>query len=125
MTSNTPTKKKKKETVSGFVSDLSPVKKSKNQKRSYFDFKFTSDTSQQRSVCFSPEKRRLLLAISTDEDSHAGCEISNFKTGDSGDMMITDFSTIRRCSLKFDKPEFNLVFTTIAELLNETPLYSM
>ena len=51
-----------KHPISGYVVNVSPLKISK-AKRSYFDFEKQNSTNQLQTVCFSPQKRRVIESI--------------------------------------------------------------
>ena len=113
------------EQITGYVVDISPIKMAKSKKRSYFDFSLLNENKQLRSVCFSPEKHKLLTKIHQEKSSNIGCEIKNFKNSDVGDLMVTNFTSIKRVKLNFDLPEVETMFTSIADINNEAPLYSV
>ena len=60
--------------LSGYLSEISLVKLSKDKKRKYFNFTIQNDNRIYRVVCFSPEKHALFNYISKD-DNNTGIEI--------------------------------------------------
>ena len=63
--------------LSGYLSEVSPVKFSNDKKRKYFNFSIQNDNSMFRGVCFSPEKHALFNDISKD-GNNTGMEIKRF-----------------------------------------------
>ena len=80
-----------KQPITGYVFNVSPLKVSK-AKRRYFEFEIQNSTNQSRTVCFSPEKRRPIESIATDEDQNIGCVLVNLKKSDNGDLLMTNFT---------------------------------
>ena len=63
--------------LSGYLSEISPVNLSKDKKRKYFNFAIQNGNSIYRGVCFSPEKHAFFNDISND-DNNIGIEIKRF-----------------------------------------------
>ena len=79
--------------MSGYISDVCPIKTSKDQKRKFFNFTMTDDVTSHRGVCFSPEKHKLFSNIAQ-EQSNNGLEIKRFKIAPQNqDIIITDFTS--------------------------------
>ena len=75
--------------VSGYLSEVSPIQVSKDKKRRYFSFSIQNDDTLHRCVCFSPEKRRLFNDIIRDS-SNSGFEITNFRSSDDKNHIIAN-----------------------------------
>ena len=108
--------------ATGYVVDISPVKQSRDGKRKYFDFKLQGQGMEQRAVCFSPEKFKLLSTISKES---AGCEVKKFKRGNCNEILINDFSSVRKIDVLFDKTNIPKTFTNIAKINNECGMYEI
>ena len=63
--------------LSGYLSEVSHVKLSKDKKRKYFNFAIQNDNSMYWGVYFSPEKDALFNDNSKD-DKNTGIEIKRF-----------------------------------------------
>ena len=74
---------------------------------------------------FSPEKRRLIESIATDEDQNIGCELVNFKKSDNGDLLVTNFTSMKRVKLNFEKLSLIISYSTVSEIVNEKPTYAL
>ena len=87
--------------VSGYLSEVSPIKVSKDKKRRYSNFSIQNDDTLHWGVCFSSEKHRLFNDTINDS-SHSGTEIKRFHSSDNNnDIIVNDFSSVK-------KTEFNL-----------------
>ena len=78
--------------------------------------------TQENSVWFSPEKHKLLKDI---EQEKAGCEIKQFKGTERNEILITDYTSIKKMKLGFMQPIHNAVFQEISTVENELPLFDM
>ena len=78
-----------------------------------------------RTVYFSPEKRRLIENTATDEYQNIGCELLNFTKSDNGNLLITNFTSVKRVKLNFEKPSLIFSYSTVSEILNEKSMYAM
>ena len=99
--------------MSGYISDVSPIKTSKDQKRKFFNFTMTDDVTSHRGVCSSPEKHKLFSNIAQ-EQSNNGLEIKIFKIAPQNqDTIITDFTSAKKTELTFEKKKLlkHLLFT--------------
>ena len=83
-------------------------------KRRYFEFEIQNSTNQSETVCFLPEKRRLIESIATDEDQNTRCDLVNFKKSDNGDLLVTNFTSVKRVKLNFKKPFLIISYTTVS-----------
>ena len=110
--------------ISGYVANVSPLKISK-AKRSYFEFGKQNSTNQLQTVCFSPEKRRVIESIPTDEYQNIGCELVNFKKSDNGDMLVIIFTSVKRMKLNFEKQSLIASYSTVNEIVNKKPINAM
>ena len=107
--------------VIGYVANISPIKTArKDSKRKYFDFDLITYGSKERTVCFSPEKHPLLQYIQKEK---TGCELKKFKRSDNSDIMITDFTSVRKLEPDFPNVEFKPEFESISKVINENALY--
>ena len=113
-----------KQPISGYVFNVSPLKVSKAN-CSYFEYEIENSTNQSRTVCFSPEKRRLIESIATDEDQNIGCELAHFKKSDNDDLLVTDFTSVKRVKLNLEKPSLIISYSMVSEIMNEKPKYAM
>ena len=104
--------------------NVSPLKVSKAN-CSYFEFQIQNSTNQSRTVCFSPKKRKLIESIATGEDYNIGCELVNVKKSDNGDLLVTNFTSVKRVKLNFEKPSLIISYSTVSEIMNEKPIYTM
>jgi len=111
------------ETITGFVTQVSPIKTAKsNNKRKFFDFLLTTNDKHERSVCFSPEKHKLVSEIC---ESKQGCEIKKFKRSDTNDIIVGDYTSVKRTKLDFNQGEVKTEMCSIAYILNESKLFEM
>lgn len=98
------------------------MKTSKTSKH-YFNFKLAPEQSENRVVCFSPEKRKLIANISEAKDT---VEIKKYKKGDTNDIFsMIDFSPVKRTKLFFKATDPPNEFHTIASINNECSLYEI
>ena len=104
--------------------NVSPLKVSKAN-CSYFEFQIQNSTNQSQTVCFSPKKRKLIESIATNEDYNIGCELVNVKKSDNGDILVTNFTSVKRVKLNFEKPSLIISYSTISEIMYEKPIYAM
>ena len=113
-----------KQPISGYVFHFLPLKVSK-AKCSYLEFVIQYSISQSQTVCFSPEKRRFIKTTATNEDQSIGCELVSFKKSDNGDLVVTNFISVKRVKLNFEKPSLIIRYSTNGEIVNEKPIYAM
>ena len=113
--------------MSGYTSDVSPVKVSKDRKRKYFNFIITDDATCgvcHRGVCFSPEKHQLFSSVAK-EESNNGLEVKRFRLAPQNqDIIVTDFSSARKTELTFEKHVVMHTFS-IDQIFNECALYDI
>ena len=65
----------------------------------------------------------MLAQIEEDKD---GCEISNFKCGEREDILVTDYSSVKRKKLSFTKsPSVATVYSSIADINNEFEIFQI
>ena len=60
-----------------------------------------TENSEERSVCFSPEKHKLISII---ESEKSGCELKKFKKSDPDDILVTDYTSVKKMKLSFEMP---------------------
>lgn len=101
---------------------MSPVKISRNKKK-YFNFTIQSKEAEERGISFSPEKHRLFSTLSS-EGEPSGVEIKKFKK-DGDDIIVSDFSSVKKTDLAFGKKEIPKQFSTVADVYNEKALYDI
>ena len=108
-----------KQTIAGYVLNVSPIKYAKRTNKPYFNADFETDKRVTDLVCFSPSKRELFAQVAT---NRGGCEITNANTNDQT-IIVSDYSTVRAKELGFTR---NSVYTfkTVAEVINEIALDS-
>ncbi|XP_057316783.1 uncharacterized protein LOC130657803 [Hydractinia symbiolongicarpus] len=90
----------------------------------HFDFNLIQLKKETRVVCFSPEKRKLFSEISTSENG-SGCEIKKYKRGNGDDIIINDWSSVKKAKLSFTAPIIAKKYLTIAQINNECSLYDL
>ena len=105
------------------MASLSPMKLSKpknshnNQMKppkQYFDFYLHGQDEVRRGVCFSPQKHKILDKISNSEHDQ-GCIIKKLKLNEENtDFVLTDFTTITKSKLAYDKAEHQQNFISLA-----------
>lgn len=105
--------------IVGYISDVSPIKQARESKRKYFDFTLNTENSEERSVCFSPEKHKLISII---ESEKSGCELKKFKKSDRDDILVTDYTSVKKVKLSFEMPAKQEVITEVATIKNECEL---
>ena len=67
-----------------------------------------------RGVCFSPQKHKILDKISKSQHDQ-GCIIKKVKLSEENtDFILTDFTTITKSKLAYDKAEHQLNFISLA-----------
>ena len=96
--------------ITEYITNLWPIKHKKSTDRKYFYFCLLTEKNSQWTVCFSPEKHKLLKVI---KDEKRGCEIKRYKTAEGNDILITDFTSIKKLTLDFSQPTHNAVFRKI------------
>ena len=78
---STPRKGTQVSSVSGYISNLTPCKQSRDGKKRYFNFTFQSETGENQGVCFSPEKHKLFRSIAEDQNENVGVELKKYQDG--------------------------------------------
>ena len=76
-------------------------------------------------MCFSTEKHKLFSRVTNEEDDKIGIELKKYKRGDNNDIFITDFTSVKRTELNFQKKMFQPTFKTITEIMNECAIYEI
>ena len=111
--------------VSGYLSEVTPIKVSKDKKRRYFNFSIQDDDTIHCCVCFSREKHRLFNDIINDS-SHFGIEIKRFHSSDySNDIIVNDFSSVKKTELNLERKTLQSKFCTIEQVINECVTYDI
>ena len=105
----------------GYISDISPIKKSKKGTK-IFDFTLETDKDVKRVVSFTPEKHKLLSSLSGTDNA---CEINKTKISATNDILITDSSTVKKVDSTFKKRGSTMVLQTIEMINNEAPLFQI
>ena len=108
--------------ITEYITNLSLIKHKISTDRKYFDFRLLTEEKSERTVCFSPEKHKLLKVI---KDEKSGCEIKRYKRTERNDILITDFTSIKKLKLDFTQPVHNAVFQEISTVENELSLFDV
>ncbi|XP_057310970.1 uncharacterized protein LOC130648873 isoform X1 [Hydractinia symbiolongicarpus] len=85
-------------------------------------FLLNTEDKMERTVCFSPEKHKLVSEVHKDL---TGCEIKKYKRSDTNDIIITDFSSVKKLAPSFELQTPEVVLKTIPAILNESMLYEI
>ena len=110
--------------VSGYLSEVTPIKVSKDKKRRYFNFSIQDDDTIHCCVCFSREKHRLFNDIN--DSSHFGIEIKRFHSSDySNDIIVNDFSSVKKTELNLERKTLQSKFCTVEQVINECVTYDI
>ena len=110
--------------VSGYLSEVSPIKVSKDKKRRYFNLSIQNDNTLHRGVCFSWEKHRLFNNINV--SSHSGIEIKCFGSSDNNnDIIVNHFSSVKKTDLNFERKTLQSKCFTIEQVINECAIYDI
>ena len=107
--------------VSGYLSDVSPVKVSKDKERKYFNFSIENDDTLYWSVCYSAEKHRLFISDRT----HSGIEIKRFRFSYNIDIIVNDFSSVKKTELNFERKSLQLKIFAVKQVINECAIYDI
>ena len=91
----------------------------------YFEFETQNSTNQSRTVCFSAEKRKLIESITTNEHQNIGCKLVNFQKPDNGDLLVINFTSVKRVKLNSEKQSLIISYSTVSEIVNEKPMYAL
>ena len=59
------------------------------------------------------------------KDEKSGCEIKRYKRTERNDILITDFTSIKKLKLDFTQPVHNAVFQEISTVENELSLFDV
>ena len=111
--------------VSGYHSEISPIKVSKDKNRRYFNLSIQNDDTLHQGVCFSSEKHRLFNDIINDT-YHSGIEIKGFRSSGNNNVIITnDFPFVKKIELNFEKNTLKSKFFTIEQVINECAIYDI
>ena len=79
-----------------------------------FDFCLHGQDEVRRSVCFNPQKHKILDEISKSQHDQ-GCIIKKVKLNkENTDFVLTDFTTITNSKLAYNKAEHQLNFILLA-----------
>ena len=82
--------------------------------KQYFDFYLHGQDEARRGVCFSPQKHKILDEISKSQHDQ-GCIIKKVKLNEEiTDFILTDFTTITKSKLAYDKAEHQQNFISLA-----------
>ena len=88
--------------MSGYLSNVSPVKTSKNLKQKYFNFTLTDNTNIHCGVCFSPEKHKLFSSIENKQSSNSDRELKRFTVAENDNIIVNDFTSTKQIDLHFE-----------------------
>ena len=90
----------------------------KNKTTKYFNFNIQSEEKKYKCVCFSLEKHRLFKEISNEPTQKCGTEIKRFKLqDDSSDLMITEYTVVKKRKLDFEPRTLQLQYTEITTIM--------
>ena len=104
-----------KQPISGYVFNVSPLKVSK-AKRTFWNTEFYQSITNCL-FAYWEHCYRWWTSI--------GCELVNFKKPDNGDLLVTNFTSVKRVKLNFEKPSLIVSYSTVSEIVNEKPIYAM
>ena len=105
--------------ITVYITNLSPIKYKISTDRKYFNFHLLTEEKSERIVCFSPEKHKLLKVI---KDEKSDREIKRYKRIERNNILITDFTSIKKLKLDFPQPVHNAGFQEISTVENELSL---
>ena len=70
--------------------------------------------------------KKLIKAIADDKDETTGCELGSVKRSESGgEILVNNFSSVKRTKFNFDKPTYTTIFSKVGEIINELLIYSI
>ena len=82
--------------------------------KQYFDFYLHGQDEVRRGVCFSPQKHKILDEMYKSQHDQR-CIIKKVKLNEENtDFVLTDFTTITKSKLAYDKAEHQLNFISLA-----------
>ena len=112
------------EVVVGYISELKDLKQfKKDRKREYFVFSLSTEKETQRTVCFSPDKYRLVSQVARE---NTGLEMTKFQRNDSNELILSTKSVIRKLAPDFDKQTEEMAkFTELETVINQSSLYEI
>ena len=108
--------------LSEYLSEVSPVKLSKDKRRKYFNFAIQNDNSLYLGVCFSPEKHALFNDISKDDDN-TRIEIKRFRSSKNNEDIIVN--SVKKTELNFERKDFQRKPFTVQQVINEFAIYDI
>ena len=82
--------------LSGYLSNVSPVQTSKDLKRKYFNSTLTDDANNHRGVCFSPKKYKLFISIEDKQSSSSSIELTKSKVSENDNIIVNDFTSANK-----------------------------
>ena len=105
--------------VSGYLSEVTSVKVSKDKKKRYFNFSIQNNDRLHCGVCFSPERHQLFNDI-INNSCHSGIEIKRFRSSDNNhDVIVNDFSSVKKTGINFERKTSQSKIFTIEQVINE------
>ena len=113
-------------TYSGYVLGLSEVKvgRKKDPLKSptkHFEFTLQSKRVEKRVVCFSPQKRRLILEAADRDD--IGSEVGNTKKNKCSEIVMNDYSLLEKNPLSYKREKQDCKYTTTDACTNSCEMY--
>ena len=108
--------------ITGHITNLSPIKHKISTDRKYFDFRLLTEEKSEQTVCFSPGNNKLLKVIKDEKSSR---EIKRYKRTERTDILINDFTSIKKLKLDFTQPVHKAVFQEISTVKNELSLFDI
>ena len=93
--------------LSRYLSDVSPVKLSKDKKRKYFKFAIQNSNCMYWGTSLSPEKHVLFNGIYKGHNN-TGIEIKQFRSSENNEHInVDDFSSVKKNRSKVQKERFS------------------
>ena len=71
---------------------------------------------------------RILGYSDTENDAgnlYITCELVNFKKPNNDNLSEANFTSVKRVKLNFEKLSLIISYSTVSEIVNETPMYAM
>ena len=105
--------------IEGYISFISSPRKSKKNV-DFFELDINCEAKTIRGVCYDTDRLPFLQKFKEDEKSCCMLNVEN----SSGDIIISDNTVIKSKDVNFDYVTRELKIVTLAEIVNECPVYS-
>ena len=79
-----------------------------------------TDLEVKRVVSFSQEKHKLIKTLNDTDD---GCQIKKAKLSETNDILLTDYTTVKKVSPTFTKGNTKMDLQTLGKVNNEIVLF--